>query len=332
MDIFSEIYGAYYRAMEKILACSRVTKKDIEDIFHEEAFAESFFEAEKKLTAREGGWGLLLENADGSFSPITKHIPPKIVTELQKRWLKAKLADPKMRLFLDDDTLGRLDRRLELTKPLYSCELFRKHDVFSDGDPYSDEKYIKNFRMVMNAVLRKEQLEISYKSPRKGTTTGKYLPIKLEYSEKNDKFRVYCLNLSINSRRLMLINIGRIIDVHSVGVITEDYPDIGEMLAERRCTEPAVLEVSGERNGVERFMLEFAGYEKRTELDAKTGRCKVRLWYDLSDETELLIRILGFGPVIRIIAPKSLRERARERIERQTDLLSDRSRISENNE
>ncbi|WP_028520894.1 WYL domain-containing protein [Ruminococcus flavefaciens] len=79
--------------------------------------------------------------------------------------------------------------------------------------------------------------------------------------------------------------------------------------------------MTNERNGVERFMLEFAPYEKHTVRDLETGQYTVELWYDEQDETEVLIMLLSFVPVIEILGPEKLREQAKERLTRQYELL-----------
>ena len=94
-----------------------------------------------------------------------------------------------------------------------------------------------------------------------------------------------------------------------------------EYFSSRKCSTPAIIRVSTERNGVERFMLEFASYEKHTVRNLETGQYNVELWYDQQDETELLIRLLSFGPVIEILGPEHLREQAKQRIKRQIELL-----------
>jgi predicted DNA-binding transcriptional regulator YafY len=83
-----------------------------------------------------------------------------------------------------------------------------------------------------------------------------------------------------------------------------------------------VIRVTDERRGFERFMNEFASLEKHTETNTETGEHIVKLWYDKNDETELLIQLLSFGPVIEILSPPPLREKARERISRQFALLA----------
>lgn len=67
-------------------------------------------------------------------------------------------------------------------------------------------------------------------------------------------------------------------------------------------------------------MLHFAHFETQVE---KTGDFlyRVMLKYNQSDETELLIRILGFGPMIHVVEPDSFVELIRERLKRQQSLL-----------
>ena len=96
---------------------------------------------------------------------------------------------------------------------------------------------------------------------------------------------------------------------------------IDDFFSSRKCSTPAIIKVTTARNGVERFMLEFASYEKHTVRDLETGQYTVELWYDEQDETELLIRLLSFGPIIEILGPQRLREQAYKRIKKQAELL-----------
>ena len=325
INIFSELYGAYYRTAAGILEKCEVTEADIYKVISEEAFADSLLFLPKKLIPVNGysDWGLLREKGAKTFISVLKHKPVNAVTELQKRWIKAQLSDPKFRLFYDDETLERFEKRLENVKPLYDKGFFRSADVFSDGDPYNDEIYIKNFRTVVNAISSKEILDIEFLSGKNERKHGHFLPLRLEYSRKNDKFRIYCTAGGDRYWNGGLINMGRIISAVNTHQKAEYVTDLNEYFNQRRCVEPVVVEVTSERNGVERFMMEFATYEKYTERDLETGRCTVKLWYDKADETELLIRLLSFGPVLEIKSPQRFRQLAAERIQKQYSFLFD---------
>ena len=49
---------------------------------------------------------------------------------------------------------------------------------------------------------------------------------------------------------------------------------------------------------------------------------RVTLKYDRQDETEMVIRILSFGPVIRVTEPERFASLIKERIERQKELFA----------
>ena len=67
--------------------------------------------------------------------------------------------------------------------------------------------------------------------------------------------------------------------------------------------------------------MEFAPYEKQSERDLTTGECIVKIWYDNQDETELLIRLLAFGPTIEILSPSDFRQKAAERVLNQFEIF-----------
>lgn len=68
-------------------------------------------------------------------------------------------------------------------------------------------------------------------------------------------------------------------------------------------------------------MLHFANYEKHTHYDEENKVWISSIYYDLADETELLVEILSFGPVIRVLGPESFLAQVRERVKRQHELF-----------
>ncbi len=323
MNIFSEIYGAYFRIAAEALSRGKITDKELFDIIAEKGFADSGLFVPEKLIPDKSGyspWGLLKRNEDGTLSSVLRSKPPKLLTTLQKRWLKSLLSDRRLRLFLTNESFERLSERLAGVKPLFDVRLFRYFDTFADGDDYESEQYRICFGRILTAVKSRELAEITFVSPKNGEKHGEYLPLRLEYSAKNDKFRALCV-LFVNGRPVSgnTINIGRITDVRLTGKVRGNNVDMRKYRAKFRCE--VTVEVSSERGGIERFMTEFASYEKRSVYDIKAGKCTVQIRYDKQDETELLIRLLGFGPVLEILSPEDFRQEAQRRVERQYQLL-----------
>ena len=311
MNIFSEIYGTYFRIAAKLMENEATDEKTVRDTVMRDGFRDSVLFLPQKLIPGGEDWGLFRRENDKTLRRITKKAPVKVLTKLQKMWLKAKLSDPRIRLFMEEDTIEQMQQSLADVKPLYRHEHFRLTDRFADHDDYSDEKYIANFRTALDAVKNQRIVDIHFQTGRGKRASGRFVLLKIEFSPKNGKFRAYCY-LMRNDK------------IHSSGLI-----NIGRIESIRKCKEPAVIRVTNERNGVERFMLEFASFEKHTVRDLEKNEYTVELWYDEQDETEVLIMLLSFGPVIEILGPEKLRSQARERLKRQYELLYGNNAIKE---
>ena len=324
MMLFHEMYGAYFRIAARVLRETPLDEQRLRCIIAEEGFRDSVLFVPQKLIPQKDSsdWGLLRRNADGTFSAATKRPPFMPLTLLQKRWLKARLSDPKMRLFLDDETYAALAERLAEIRPLWEPDMFRYTDCFSDGDDFAAPEYRAHFRTVLQAIRSQEILFIRFHSSSGRRMEMRYLPLALEYSRKNDKFRLFCCAVRGGTPAGSgIINLGRIERVRSTGVRFAGTVSAADYFRMRRCETPVTVRVTTERNAVERFLMEFSSYEKHTERNAETGECTVQLWYDRQDETELLIRLLSFGPVLEITGPPAFRAQAAARVMRQYALL-----------
>ena len=220
MTIFSEIYGAYYRIAARAMRKKSVTDDEVYELIRSLGFRDSaLFLPQKLLPQKDGSdWGLLRRNVDGTLSRVTENPPPAVLTLLQKRWLKSKLADDRFRLFFDDETLRRLEERLADIKPLYRRAPFRYFDKFTDGDDYADPQYRENFRVILSAIKSRELLKIAYVSGHDKRICFTCLPLNIEYSEKNDKLRV--LTRRHRNGRISsggVINLGRIDAIERTG-------------------------------------------------------------------------------------------------------------------
>jgi predicted DNA-binding transcriptional regulator YafY len=81
-------------------------------------------------------------------------------------------------------------------------------------------------------------------------------------------------------------------------------------------TETVTVEITDERNAFERVMLHFAHFEKRAEC---VGRRKyhLKITYNREDESEMVIRILSFGPMVRVLGPESFVDLIKEKLKKQ---------------
>lgn len=296
--LFNEVYGSYYNVVTEILSeavAGKLTDSRINTIVREKAFGESALSIPGAL--HDGSWPLL---TDENATPL-EHTPTMPLTLLEKRWLKALLRDPRIRLFSPNES------GLEDIEPLYPENAFCLFDQHLDGDPYDDPKYVRHFKIILTALREKRRLRIRFTGYFGRRHCCLCIPYKLEYSSKDDKFRV----LSYSQRNTLTVNVARIKSCE----LLEPWRD-EEYRPKAPVKETLVLELRDERNALERVMLHFSHLEKETvRLD--NGIYRLTLYYDRDDETELLIRVLSFGPVLKVISPDSFIDKIKERLDMQ---------------
>lgn len=300
-SFFNEIYGTYFNVVSSILRQAQekqLTKDSLELLVREQAFADSCLTIPKAL--QDGSWPLLQKDMT---TPL-QHTPTMPLTILQRRWLKTLLSDNRMQLF-DVDCTG-----LEDVEPLFSQEQFVYFDRYNDGDPYDDPQYKQHFRLLLQAIAEKRRVEISFLNNKNDNMRKKYLPTQIEYSAKDDKFRLK----AVCGSSLHYVNVARIKDCC---LLETANVEICEQKVPERCKLTALL--TDERNALERAMLHFSHLEKTTErLDEK--HYKLHLTYDKSDAIEMVIRILSFGPLLQVQEPASFIELLRCRLRKQLAL------------
>ncbi len=313
MRLFSEIYSTYYQITEKILKKKVVTKAEVLNIICKNGFLETVLFLEPKLIG-EDHYGLLTEK-NGIYRSILKKEPHIPLTFLEKRWLCAILHDRKSSLFLDKKQKQELCNLLG-AEPLYQNQFLHFFDRFSDGDDYEKEQYINHFRNILRSLNNHTLIKISFHTRKGDRVTHYFLPVKIEYSSKNDRFRVHV----IQYRKDKAIDTG-IINLSQI-TLTEctNIAPATNCIAIREKRE-AVIKITEERNAVNRFMMEFAELERISEYDEETKECLVRMKYNFKDETEILIRLLSFGPVVEVLEPLDFRKKMKERIDKQFLLM-----------
>ena len=300
--IFSEVYGSYFKAVSAILDKAvegTLTERELTRTVLENAFGESLITIPAKLT--DGSWPLLTED----FRTPLRHAPHAPLTTLEKQWLKALLLDPRVRLFAPSD------EGLEDVEPLFTPDQFVYFDRYADGDDFTHPRYIEHFRMILRAMHEKRKLRVRFHGHRGTRQSYICIPYKLEYSSKDDKFRL----ITGFRNKPLTVNLSRIDSVHILDPWEEN-----EYSLPREREKELVMDLYDSRNALERAMLHFSDLEKETErIDDR--RYRITLHYRQGDETEILIRILSFGPVLKVIEPETMVTQIRERLERQAALL-----------
>ncbi len=295
--IFHEIYSVYYSTVGKLLAQALqpgVTEQQLQQLVLENAFSESITTILPAL--KSGKWQLL----GPELTPVVGRAPTLPLTLLEKRWLKALADDPRLRLF------GVQLPELDDVEPLFTREDYRVYDQYQDGDPFDDPTYIRHFQLIRQAIREQRPVKVTMDNRRNQRIWMRFYPQGLEYSLKDDKIRILMTGCRFRS-----INLGRILSCqfyNGPGPWRESpRPDPQREL---------ILQITDNRNALERVMLHFAHFEKQAErIDDSHYRLRLR-YYD-SDETEMVIRVLSFGPHVQVLGPEPFVKLIRQRLEAQ---------------
>lgn len=304
--VFSEVYGTYYNVVAKVLAQAiegRLSAEGLQELVRAGGYSDSALQLLPALG--EGTWRLLTPELK---TPL-QNKPTMPLTLLQKRWLKTLLLDEKIGLFFTDEQIAHQQAALQEVEPLYKPEQFVFFDRFVDGDAYSNPRYRANFREILQAVREKRLLNASYRSNR-GTIIvwTDLLPVFLEYSAKDDKFRLQ----AIAERKQVTLNLGRLISVEA----GEAAAQVKTLKKSELVRQRLVLEIEDERSTMVRALMHFSDLEKETEKLDETHYL-LTVQYDNGDEPEMLFRVLSFGPTLRVREPESFKELIREKLREQ---------------
>lgn len=286
--IFNEIYSAYYNAVAKIISAiinGNADENRLNKIVEENAFGESMFSIIPSLKSEK--WQLV--NSDMT-TPL-KHIPTMPLTLMQKQWLKAISLDPRIKLF--DVKFEGLDD----IEPLFTPDDYYIYDKYGDGDPYEDEKYIERFKTILTAMRTKQNLKIEMINRKGNTVYSKCVPQRIEYSEKDDKFRL----VTSGCRFIKTVNLARITKCK---IYREDTTPVSNPAEPQY--ETITLKVSEERNTLERSLLHFAHFEKRAEK--VDDHYLLHIKFNRDDEPEIVIRVLSFGPTVEVLGSENFKQ------------------------
>lgn len=299
--LFHEIYSSYYLAVSSVLreaVQGGLTGKEMNALVQKYAFGESLLTIPDGLKGEK--WRLLHRDF---FTPLEEE-PSMPLTTLEKRWMKALLLDPRIQLFYPDLT------GLEDVRPLFTPDMIVYYDRYSDGDDYQDPDYIRHFDTILRALREKQNLYVSFESRMHAQPKLVVTPYYLEYSEKDDRFRL----IAAGRKRRWVINLSRITACEPAHY-SEAIP------LKEASSKTITFELEDRRNAMERVLLHFSHLEKETKcLD--DNRYRVTLKYDSNDETEMVIRILAFGSAVKVTEPESFIALLRERIGKQKQLAA----------
>ena len=128
-------------------------------------------------------------------------------------------------------------------------------------------------------------------------------PAWVEYSRRDDIFRIWYVQHK--TEKIMKINLPRITALTVLDGSRYHLDREKKLLEERyqdTMTKIKVEFYQGKRNLPDRILTEFSLWKKKCIYDPQTEKYTMTLYYSTEDEKEILVRLLGYGPYIKILA------------------------------
>lgn len=326
-EIFSEVYGCYYDAAIKILSLAvkgNLTEESLVDIADKYVYADKkahssaqdivnvLFSGKKKDGSPMAISLLKTGEKEENFDTVLYNEPVLPLTLLQKRWIKSLLLNKRIKLFDLEEP-----EWLNGVKPLFMPDDFVYFDQDTNGDNYSDEKYINVFRTLLKAINRKHKLNIVYadrKNEQHHYDGG--IPYKMEYSPKNDKFRLLLIRKIYEETIFSVLNVSQI---SSVEISDELYDECLDSFMPEKSEIVFELDNDNTTMQLSRAMREFSDMEKETK-HLGSNIYQVSIKYYKLDEKEIVIRLMSYLPYIKVISPDDVRKQIEEKLKTQMTL------------
>lgn len=140
---------------------------------------------------------------------------------------------------------------------------------------------------------------------------GLYIPLKIEYSDKEDKFRLLC----VLNGKVYTINFARIVKCSLSKEKFSENIKVSEIPL-----RTLVFDVIDKRKTLERAMMKFSHYKKEIEKIGEDSY-KVVLKYDKDEETDVVIQLMSFGSYINVISPPKIKKEISRRLKRQIEIF-----------
>jgi len=328
MELFEEVKNRYMHIAFKVLnQCDKgLLVKDIIKIVEEEEFEEKVignnfqtFEGLLLNKYSESENFNLLKEREGAYYPnikeANKPAVPVRLTKVEKAWLKNMLEDKRVRILLRASTIEKLKGALkDFDGPLIS-EIIDITNMSKLPEPEDGEQFEENFRRLLKAISEGKAVKYSNRDRNGNEYRHKHaLPIRLEYSLKDGRFRVSMYSLEEN--RSIMANIFNMTDIE---IEENRKPEISraaviKLLHEHKYSkEPIVLEVTDKKSAMERCFMSFSELERYSRCLEK-DKYELKLFYYTFEEEEIIRKILSLGPYVKVVSPEGIREEIIRRI------------------
>lgn len=347
--LFNELFSRYAIVLaESVLECSgKNSRVDLDEALKRN-ISRSFkyyssIESEKvrrelrayiedaELVNSKGKTRFILEQGNYLYDVLP-------ITKLELRWLITVLGDPLVTIFFSTEQINKLKKAVQDAP--FEVEAFKMSAInyfdrynlekqylqAEEGDTRHSKKEAYFIRKVYKAIIFGEKIKIEYKNWRGEKRYVNCKPTWMEYSRRDDIFRIWYINE--NKNEINMVNVSRILRIIVFNDKKYNKMEQREKLKkiyDQTMTEIQIEFYQGEKNLPDRLLTEFSLWKKKCIYDVTAQKYIMTLYYSTLDEKEILIRLLSYGPYIRVVAPEKnyILSEIKKRIITQRELIQD---------
>lgn len=341
MELFHEYKNKYFHLVFRILNLARngLYKDEIIRLIEKEEYDEKIIGKDFKTFE-----GMLLnqysktdnfnflEERDGKYYSILKNedsIPLKVrFSKLEKSWLNGMIKEPVVQALLGEETLDKLEAALiEVTRG--SNEVIEFTNKVKNDVDIDLEKISKDFYTILEGII-KEKVILYSNVDKNGNEYNNQLalPIRIEYSLKDDKFRASLY--SLEEKRSIMVNLHTLKEVKIAQNVNLEIKreDVLKILKEKKYSEiPITIELEDIRGAMERCFMSFSSFE-RNSRNISENKYEIDIYYYTFEEDEVIRKIMSLGPYVKVKSPDRVRDIVIDKIKRA--LMLERTETIEN--
>ena len=210
---------------------------------------------------------------------------------------------------MSPEVIEGLQEALKDVKPLWETDDIKYFDQNKDGDDFDNKNYVILFQTILNAINHKKSIRLIYG---RKNISDIFTPTHLDYSQKDNAFRLFVKELKYP------INLENIKSVE----ITEEKPVKGEASTAYKSLKVEIYDDTSRQYHFNRAIRTFSYFKKTCKKTDKENTYELTVDYDTSDVSEIVIKILMFGPNMKVLEPREVIEKVTSKILRQKNLFS----------
>lgn len=336
MELFHEYKNKYFHLVFRILNLAKdgLYKDEIIKLIGQEEYEEKIIGKDFKtfegmlLNEYENSDNFnFIEEREGKFYSVINNegsMPLKVrFSKLEKTWLNGMIKESVVQALLGKEIIEKLERALEDVTEGNNDIIEFTNKVKSDFQ-YDFKKMSGDFYKILEGIINAKP--IIYTNVDKNGNEYKNqlaLPIRIEYSLKDEKFRASLY--SLEEERSIMVNLHTLKDVKIAEKDVEiseninleiNREDVLKKLKEKRyCEAPIIIELEDTRGAMERCFMSFSSFERSSRTTSE-NKYEIDIYYYTFEEADVIRKIMSLGPYVKVKSPDRVRDIIIDKIKR----------------